>query len=90
MAYLIKWRGYPESDATWEPVSNLFCKELLEEFREEEKMRLEEKEVQEEKPKKKPEEEGVKEGAPSNKPNDGDKKVKRGSILAYFPVKSGK
>ena len=30
--YLIKWKGYPLSEASWEPEENLNCPELLEEF----------------------------------------------------------
>ena len=32
--YLIKWKGYPTSDNTWEPLTNLGnCRELLKDFR---------------------------------------------------------
>ena len=32
--FLIKWKGFPESDATWEPLSHLTnCAHLLREFR---------------------------------------------------------
>jgi len=30
--YLIKWKGYPLSEASWEPEENLNCPELLKEF----------------------------------------------------------
>jgi hypothetical protein len=30
--YLIRWKGYPDSENTWEPVTNLQCPELLDQY----------------------------------------------------------
>ncbi|MBN3296860.1 histone-lysine N-methyltransferase SUV39H1 isoform X1 [Amia ocellicauda] len=32
--YLVKWKGYPESENTWEPRKNLKCLKILKQFRE--------------------------------------------------------
>ena len=30
--YLIKWKGYANSENTWEPIENLYCTDLIEKF----------------------------------------------------------
>jgi hypothetical protein len=32
LQYLIKWKGYPESDNTWEPTSHLHAPQLIKEY----------------------------------------------------------
>jgi len=32
LQYLIQWKGYPLSEASWEPIENLNCPDLIEEF----------------------------------------------------------
>lgn len=43
--YFLKWFGYDEEDATWEPEENVFCKDLIEQY--ECNRRLEENRVRE-------------------------------------------
>ncbi|ORY89455.1 hypothetical protein BCR35DRAFT_300644 [Leucosporidium creatinivorum] len=50
--YLVKWEGYSGDEATtWEPEENLNCPELLQEFKAEEKKKLEVKETPRSSPK---------------------------------------
>jgi hypothetical protein len=35
--YLIKWKGYPTSDNSWEPAENVQAKELIKEYKEEQR-----------------------------------------------------
>ena len=32
LEYFVKWFGYDESDATWEPEENVFCKDLITQY----------------------------------------------------------
>jgi chromobox protein 3 len=35
MYCLVKWKGYPTSDNSWEPAENLHAKELIKRYKEE-------------------------------------------------------
>jgi len=45
--YFLKWKGYPDTDNTWEPVDHLEdCKDLIREFEDKLKKKQEEQQVE--------------------------------------------
>lgn len=32
ISYRVKWKGFSEDEATWEPAENCFCKDLIEQY----------------------------------------------------------
>ena len=50
MEYLVKWKGWENpNDNTWEPIANLECKELIEEYEANNKEQEQEEDMKEEK-----------------------------------------
>lgn len=39
LEYLIKWENYPEAQNTWEPIDNLKCPDIIQRFKEKEKLK---------------------------------------------------
>lgn len=99
--YLVKWKGYPDSENTWEDEDNIFCKDLIEKY---EQSRKAAKRAEAPQAKRKPTLQASSRKAPASKsrpiPNDWDGAVDRvvsvekgeacGSLLVWLLFKDGR